>query len=269
MKVKTFILDNISFNTDPANRFNKTTTFFNSLGNFLLSPARHLFQGKRVTCVLVPIDAKRVDPMFGKIDDRRPEGLERVCKTIASIVLIVPGTILGAAVKGFTMLASDRLKRRYESLEKMENVLKENCAKEAEEVAICLYQKDSSRLFSILKNLKDKGQLDDFIRYFSNGGNHAFLAEYPNLYQIYGNRVLNRYIEHVIGCFLKLYAEGKIQISDFFDKMKQLDQYAETGDYSEMQRKFDPIQSRIDLSSNLSTMTTKVEEYLREKNFFQ
>jgi hypothetical protein len=275
MKVKTLILDNVSFSTDSNSNLNKATLFFNSIGNFLLSPARHLFQGKSAICVLVPTDRRHADPIFGKVDDRHSEGLERVCKTIASIALFIPGTILGAAVKGFTVLASDRLKRRYESLEKMEDALKESCVKAAGDVAICLYQKDSAQLFSILKNLKDNGQLDEFIQYFSgaalnsSGGNYAFLEDYPHLYQTYErNRVVDRSIEHVIGCFLKLYADEKIQISDFFDKMKQLDEYAKTKDYSGIQKDFDSIQRRIDLSSDLSTMTTKVEEYLREKNFF-
>lgn len=273
MRVKSFLSDNISF--DSNNNLNAVTRFFNSVGNFLLSPARHLFQGKSVQCVLVPTDRRHADPIFGNVDDRHPKGLEGACKTIASIILFIPGTILGSAIKGCTMLASDRLKRRYESLEKMEDSLKDDSVKAAGDVAICLHQKDSARLFSILKNLKDNGKLDDFIQYFSgaalnsSGGNWAFLEDYPHLYQTYGrSRVVDRSIEHVIGCFLKLYADEKIKISDFFDKLGQLDEYAKTNDYSGMQKEFDPIQKRINLSDDLSSMTNRIEEYLTEKNFF-
>ena len=275
MKFKNLISNNVYFGAN-SNNLNTSTRFFNSLGNFLLSPARHLFQGKSVNCVLVPTDSRRAAPIFGNIDDRHPRGLERACKTIASIVLFVPGIIFGSAVKGLALLASERLRRRYDSLEKMEDALNDSSVKAAGDVAICLHQKDSVQLFNILKNLKDNGQLDDFIQYFSgaalnsDGGNYAFLEDYPHLYQTFGSsRVVDRSIEHVIGCFLKLYADEKIKISDFFDKMKKLDEYAKTNDYLGMRQEFDPIQTRIYLRDDLSTMTNKIEEYLIEKKFFE
>ena len=119
MKAETFLAEKISF--DDINDINAPALALNSVGNFLLSPARHLFHGRSVRCVFVKHDNESPKaPVFDFEDiikDKPPEGIERVCKTIASVIFFIPGVLLGSAIKGLSMLTSDRLKQRYNILE--------------------------------------------------------------------------------------------------------------------------------------------------------
>ncbi len=279
MHIKTFLSENIYFGS--YNKHALVTTFLNNSGNLFLSPIRHLLQGRTATCVVMPSDRKYKQVLFGDVNDKHPHGIERFLKTTISIVLFIPCTILGAAIKGTAFLISSNLRKKYEALNGMKDLMRSSQFKTASDVAICLYEEDAGRLFSILKKLKEMNQLDSFIKYFyevkepnNTNGNLAFLDGYPNLYlSTEEERIRNPSLECVIGCLLKLYADNKIPISEFFSKMDLIDNFASEKPVDQntlgASMKFVPIQNVIKLDDNLEMMVIAVEKYLKDKGIIE
>lgn len=287
MNVSRFLGDNLSFDENiKTETLTRPTRFLNGLGNFFLSPARHLVHGRSVRLVSVNVTDNGDSYFYSRIDNRVPKGLERFLKTLAAIVLLIPGTILGAICKGIALAKSPELRKRYEKLENLKE--KEEYMIEAGAVAVALFKEDPNELLQILKDLNKQRRLDGFIKYFANGGNLAYKWQYPSLYkmrtltsaeqaqQIRSTRgtLVTSTVRmelpkesHALACLLKLYAEGKIQPNKFFDVMTELNRHAST-DFNEKAR----IQAVIQLDNgptkgdDIATMTGKVEEYLRSKN---
>lgn len=90
--------------------------FFNHIGNFFLSPVRHLLKGHSATCIVEEV-GDETTKKIAKIDLSRPEGLTRVIKTAASVAFVVPGIILGSIFKGGAWAVSSELREQYSALE--------------------------------------------------------------------------------------------------------------------------------------------------------
>lgn len=112
-----FLRHNIEFAPDEQ-RVSRTTRFLNAAGNALLSPVRHLLRGRTVTVVNVQDEGI---PHVNRLEfNQKPaseEGIgKKALKTTASVLLFVPGLLLGSLVKGVALATSSSLRNRYKGL---------------------------------------------------------------------------------------------------------------------------------------------------------
>jgi hypothetical protein len=111
-----FLRHNIEF-TPGEPLVSMASRVLNAVGNFLLSPARHLFNGRTVTAVSVYRNKTETDQSCTIQHSEAPPQLEsggkKFLKTIASIICFVPGIIFGSAVKGLALATSHSLREHY------------------------------------------------------------------------------------------------------------------------------------------------------------
>jgi hypothetical protein len=106
-----FLRHNIEFQKDEKH-VSAVARGLNAIGNFLLSPARCLFNGRTMTLINYTLGGQLKLDYVENSKALLDSGGIRFLKVVASIIGIVPGIILGSAVKGVA-LVSPALRDRY------------------------------------------------------------------------------------------------------------------------------------------------------------
>lgn len=287
MKISAFFTHSIDF--EEPFHLDKSVQFCYDVSNFFFSPVRYFFNGQRVICStsLNSLDASQL--VFTKIEDLQEEF--SVLKTAVSIMLLVPGILIGGIMKSVAVLASEPLKNCYRKImHELDSEIDDvpNTSVLSEEITlldseneslivnqtriekILQYLKDTQpvELLNFLKELKDQhGCLPSCIRDFSKThGRHPILCDLH--FDIGGtNQGLEQQedlnsLNYTLGCFLMLYAEDFIPASQFFEKMNYLTSYTAPSNP-------DPIQAHICFDKTLADNVRAVEIYLKKKDFFE
>lgn len=232
-----FFSDNIYFD-DKTNHVNESTKFFNDLGNFFLSPARHLLNGTSVRYVQIPQPDQELGGKivaFGNYDAEVPKGLENFLKNLISTLLVVPSTILGIIIKGAVLTASDSLMRNYIEFSKWQANMQAGeyqFNKENDEIAICLHEQNAGRLLSVLTSIKNDTSVG---KGWANFKKHFRLPEMslehlPNMFPKMSDDFAivekpgdRKNVTDLISEILDEYVGGKIGSKDFIAKLKETD----------------------------------------------
>jgi hypothetical protein len=196
-EVAAFFKDKIAF-SDPSTEVSGVTSAVNDLGNFLLTPARYLWNGKTMTAVKAntwtTTWGNSPDPtssiLFKNVHDvREHDGrLKTALKTAASILLLVPGVLLGSIIKGAALLGSRTVSQANSNAahfdiaeEKYRNTLPYQRKFEALEVALAT--NDGPEVENILSTLLNDGNLIPFLTRFASAdpakGDKIRLDQFP------------------------------------------------------------------------------------------
>jgi hypothetical protein len=112
MDIKDFSLNSISF--DENAELGHVAKHCNDIGNFFLTPARVLFHGRSVRLISSKDPAMPV--LFDSIGDQFSKKFGRLCKNIASIVVVMPASLVGLIIKYIGVLFDHRLEKNYDLL---------------------------------------------------------------------------------------------------------------------------------------------------------
>ena len=94
-------------NFDELSRLNTATRLADSASTFFLSPLRYLWKGQTVQCITL-VSGHWNEFVYLNLPEKRS-----VLRTVVSIILVLPCSIIGTIIKTPTLACSARLRRRY------------------------------------------------------------------------------------------------------------------------------------------------------------
>lgn len=165
-----------SVKVDKNYELNSFSKISNDLVNCLFWSPSYLVNGKSFFWVVKGTNAEgKSIPLF-KVQVDEDTKISKVLTTIMTIILFIPSVALGLIVKGIISLTSSELSRCYSDLSKFANS-KDGLEKVKHLVGINFYKEDSEGLYAVLKDLKEKNELKDFLK--SNYSEFFHLNKYP------------------------------------------------------------------------------------------